>query len=48
MSIQQQAPANKAVLNALDRLQASLRERGVNLAGWEQAVKTERKERGNG
>ena len=35
----------KAELVALDRLQASLREREVDLAWWEQAVKAERKGR---
>ena len=33
MAIQQQPHPNKAALNALDQLQALLRERGVDLAG---------------
>ena len=37
-----------AALDALDQLQASLRERGVDRAGWEQAVRDERKGRNNG
>ena len=46
MSIQQQVPANRAMLEALDRLQASLRERGIDLAWWEQVVKAERTGKG--
>ena len=42
MATQQQAPANRAMLEALNRLQASLREREVDLAWWEQVVKAER------
>ncbi len=41
MATQQQPHPNKAALNALDQLQALLRERGVDLAGWEQAMKAE-------
>ncbi len=37
-----------AALDALDHLQASLREREVNLAEWEQAVRDDRKGRSNG
>ena len=48
MVTQQQPYANWAVFDALDQLQASLRERGVDLVGWEQAVKAERKGRSNG
>ena len=33
----------KATTGSLDRLQASLRKRKVNVTGWEQAVKHERR-----
>lgn len=48
MIAHQQPHPNKSVLNALEQLQASLRERGVDLDGWEQAVRIERKGRSNG
>ncbi len=34
---------DRAALGALDRLQASLRERGVDLARWERDLKVERR-----
>ena len=51
MATQQQAPAGKNALDALDRLQVSLRERRVGLAEWERAErvgkgKTMNKEQG--
>ena len=36
------APANRAVLDALDRLQASVRARRVDLLRWERNVAAER------
>ena len=42
MATQQQPPAGKSALDALDRLQVSLRERRADLAEWEQAVRAER------
>lgn len=38
----QELPANQATLDALDRLQDSLRRRKINLAQWEREVKAER------
>ena len=40
---QRQPTAENEALAALDRLQASLRSRKVDLARWEQDVKTERR-----
>lgn len=48
MITHQQPYPNKFVLNVLDQLQVSLRERGIDLDGWGQAVKIERKGRSNG
>lgn len=42
IAARQETPANTAALEALDRLQASLRARRVDLAGWERAMKDER------
>ena len=39
-------PEKKGPLHALDRLQSSVRERGVDLSGWEQEVNEERLETG--
>lgn len=36
-------PGNAATLGALDRLQRSLREREVDVAQWERALKAERR-----
>ena len=46
----QQLPVDKAALDALNRLQAALHLRKIDLAGWAQDVKTERtrKERNDG
>ena len=42
MATQQQPSAGKSALDALDRLQVSLRERRVDLAEWAWAVRVER------
>lgn len=39
-------PEKTGPLHALDRLQSSVRERGVDLSGWEQEVNAERLETG--
>ena len=38
----EQAPANRAVLDALDRLQAAVRARRIDLRRWERDVEAER------
>lgn len=39
-------PEKTGSLHALDRLQSSVRERGIDLSGWEQEVNAERLETG--
>ena len=39
----EQAPADRAALDALDRLQASVRARKIDLRGWERDVEAERR-----
>ena len=39
----EQAPANRAVLDALDRLQASVRARNIDLRRWERHAEAERR-----
>ena len=39
----EQAPADRAVLDVLDRLQASVRVRKIDLRGWERDVEAERR-----
>ncbi len=39
----EQAPANRAALDALDRLQASVRTRKIDLRRWERDVEAERR-----
>ena len=39
----EQAPADRAALDALDRLQASVRARKIDLHGWERDVEAERR-----
>lgn len=43
VAAQQEAPADRTALDALDRLQASIRARKIDLAKWEGDIKAERR-----